>query len=179
IASFITPNQLLEPIEMASRASNGGQRLLPTQSLLTTTPQSESLDVLIVPGLATPGPFPHQQELVAFIRAAFPYLKHIMSIGTGSMLLAEAGILDGRSATTCNALFDSATVPYRQENRAITWKTGRWVRDGNVWTASGSASALDAGAALCVEMYGEVATRKATDFMEYLPRTNSSDDPFA
>ncbi|KAF8314953.1 class I glutamine amidotransferase-like protein [Clavulina sp. PMI_390] len=171
--SFIGPSPA--PVKMASRALNGGQRLSVTRTL---SDDMEHLDVLVVPGLPTAGPFPLQSELVACIRAIFPSLKHIMSIGTGSMLLAEAGILNNRKATTSKQLFDSAISLYQKEH-AITWTSGRWVKDGNVWTASGSASALDACAALCVEMYGEDAMQQASKYMEYLPRLDASDDTFS
>jgi len=156
--------------------SEGGMQLAPTHTIENAP---LDLDVLIVPGLPTAGPFPYHDELVSYIQKAYPTVKRVISIGTGSMLLAAAGVLDSRRATTSKSVFDAATAPFRQRERNITWTTGRWVRDGNVWTASGTAAGLDAANALCIEMFGETLTRNAADLMEHVPRTDASDDLFA
>lgn len=137
------------------------------------------LEVLIVPGLPEVRPFPHHDELVSLLRSLYPRLKHIVSVGTGSMLLAAAGILDGRKATTAKAHWKPATAPFRGQDSNITWTTGRWVRDGNVWTASGTAAGMDVANALCKELYGATPTHKAAVLAEYTPHTDSTFDPFA
>ncbi|KAF8323300.1 class I glutamine amidotransferase-like protein [Clavulina sp. PMI_390] len=165
----------LDDVPTASLALNGGQHLVPTHTF--SNPPS-GLDVLVIPGMTSAGPFPYHDEIVRFIQRTYPTLKHVLSVGTGSMLLAAAGLLDGRQATTSKALFRPATAPFLHGHN-ITWTAGRWVRDGNVWTTSGTASSLDAVNALSIDLYGEVATTKAAIMMEYTPRTNASDDPFA
>lgn len=153
-----------------------GQSYIPSHTVLNPP---EELEVLIVPGLPTAAPFPYQDELVAFIRAAYPKVRHVISVGTGSALLAAAGILDGRSATTTKALLEPVTQAIGSVGGDITWTTGRWVRDGNIWTASGAASGLDAAHALFTEIYGEAVAAKAAVILEYQPQTQSTDDPFA
>ena len=171
--SVIAPT--LDHVKMSSVVPGGGQSIVPTHEL--SNPPSK-LDILIVPGLPTAGPFPHQHQFAKYIRCVYPSLKHIISVGTGSVLLASSGILEGRRATTSKSLFHAATKPYRG-GHDITWTTGRWVRDGNVWTTSGTASGLDAANALSIEMFGTRATHWATMNMEYIPSTNASHDPFA
>lgn len=170
--SIIAPD--LSNVSSYTQYSRGGQRIKPTHSL--SNPPS-GLDVLVVPGMTTAGPFPHHDELVAYIKKTHPSVKHIVSVGTGSMLLAAAGVLDGRKATTSKSVFEPATAPFRQAN--IAWTSGRWVRDGNVWTASGTFAGLDATNALCTEIFGERVAHDAAVLMEYTPRTNPSEDPFA
>lgn len=169
--SVIAPT--LDPIQMSSSVPGGGQTIIPTHQISNPPPQ---LDVLVIPGLSTTGPFPNQDQLVKFIQYAYPNVTNIISVGTGSMLLGYAGILNGRKATTSKSLFHAATAPFKNYN--ITWISARWVQDGNVWTSSGTASGLDAGNALTTSMYGANATFWATLMMEYIPLTNSSSDPF-
>ena len=164
----------LDDVKMSSLVPGGGQSMVPTYHL-SNPPK---LDVLIVPGLPTAGPFPYEKELVAYIRTVYPSLKHIISVGTGSMLLASAGILEGRSATTSKSLFHAATKPYRKGHK-INWTAGRWVRDGNVWTTSSTTAGLDSGNALSIAMFGKKATFWASTQMEYLPSNDPSNDPFA
>ena len=166
----------LDVIASGSLSPSGGQHLMPTHSF---DESPKDVDVLIVPGLSNVGPFPYQDEITAYIAKTYPHVKHIISIGTGSILLAAAGVLNGRKATTSKADFDTATALFRDDGKNITWTTGRWVRDGNVWTASGTASGLDAANALCTEMFGAAVAQKASVMMEYVPRTKAWEDPFA
>ena len=169
--SVIAPT--LDPVQMSSVVSNGGQTIIPTHQI--SNPPSQ-IDVLLVPGLPTAGPFPYQDQLAAFIRDTYPTVQNVISVGTGSMLLGYAGVLDGRKATTSKSLFSAATAPFKNNN--ITWTYDRWVQYGNVWTSSGTASGLDAGNALTTSMFGPNATLWATVSMEYVPNTNSSWVPF-
>lgn len=57
------------------------------------------LDVLIVPGGAGTRS-PALNSTIEFIRTTFPKVKYFMTVCTGAMLAAKAGVLDGRNATT-------------------------------------------------------------------------------
>jgi putative intracellular protease/amidase len=76
--------------------SNFSQQILPTH---TFKHPPKDLDVLFVPG----GPGSMVLELddaIAYIRHVYPSLQYIFSVCTGSTLLARAGVLDGKNATT-------------------------------------------------------------------------------
>ena len=80
---------------MASVTTRGGMRVLPDATLDDHPP----LDLLIIPG----GPGTRRDildgRLIAWIAAARPRVA-LASVCTGALLLAEAGRLDGRPATT-------------------------------------------------------------------------------
>lgn len=57
------------------------------------------LDVLIVPGGAGTRN-PALNSTIDFINTTFPKVKYLMTVCTGAMLAAKAGVLDGRNATT-------------------------------------------------------------------------------
>jgi transcriptional regulator GlxA family with amidase domain len=116
-----------------------GQAVLPTH---TFAHPPEELDVLIVPGgFGVRGAL---TEEVAFIRAVYPRLRYIVSVCTGSVLLARAGVLDGKRATTNKASWTRATA----EGPKVDWvPVARWVVDGNIWTASGVSAGIDCMAA--------------------------------
>lgn len=164
--------QTLDPVPSHGNSPLGGPTLIPTH---TTVSPPDNIDVLIVPGRLDAEPVPQQDELVSFIKRTYPKLKQIISVGTGSTLLAASGVLQGRSATTMKANFESLT----KSLEGVNWKKGRWVQDGNIWTASGSASGLDAGYALIGELFGEEVAYNTSVEMEYKPRRDASDDPFA
>jgi len=63
-----------------------------------------------------------------------------MSVCTGSWLLAKAGLLDGRRATSNNIYFNMAT----QQSDQVEWiPKARWVEDGPFSTASGVSAGMD------------------------------------
>lgn len=99
------------------------------------------IELLIVP--CGVGARSDVDEEIAFIREMYPRVKYILSIDTGATLLARAGILDDRDATTSKKSWGWAT----STGPNVNWiPSKRWVEDGNIWTISdvavGSAMAL-------------------------------------
>lgn len=99
-------------------------------------------DTVIVPGTQIPGPRRNgtiSPEVAAALATIRPDAR-IVSICTGAFVLAAAGILDGRRATTHWAFADQFRTLYPQvrldENLLF-------VEDGNVFTAAGLAAGLD------------------------------------
>ncbi|MEV0266746.1 GlxA family transcriptional regulator [Streptomyces sp. NPDC050617] len=128
-----------------------------TSSGLTLTPDT-ALDgvrtphTLLVPGgRGTRAPDP---RLVDWLRRRAPAADRIVSVCTGALLLAEAGLLDGRRATThwaeCAALAER--FPAVQVDPEPIF-----VRDGKVATSAGITSGIDLALALVEEDLGRDA----------------------
>lgn len=97
------------------------------------------LDVLLVPGGFGNVVLEQRNDtsIEDFIRRRFDQLDYLLSVCTGAMSLAKAGVLNGRRATTNKGAWGS--VVRHGEN--ITWvPTARWVEDGKVWSSSGVAA---------------------------------------
>ena len=62
-------------------------------------------------------------------------LKYLLSVCTGSWLLARAGLLDGRKATSNKAAWEATVL---QSDKTIWLHTARWVEDDNIITSSGA-----------------------------------------
>jgi putative intracellular protease/amidase len=101
----------------------------------------KELDVLLVPGGdGSLYDSPALLEAIAYIKKEYPRLQYIFSVCTGSTLLARAGVLDGKKATTNKAVWKWAT----SQGPRVDWvPVARWVVDGNIWTTSGVAAGLD------------------------------------
>jgi transcriptional regulator GlxA family with amidase domain len=149
-----------------------GQSLLPTHTFAT----APSLDLLLVPGgLGTRIPCPEISDAIAYIRATYPSLKYLVTVCTGSVLAARAGVLDGKKATT-NKMAWATTVAYP----GVRWvPRARWVVDGNVWSSSGVSAGIDVTLAWIGDVYGEEVARKIANGMEYTRHEDSGFDPFA
>ena len=62
-------------------------------------------------------------------------LAYLLSVCTGSWLLAKAGLLDGKKATSNKLSWEGALAV---SDKPVWIKHARWVHDGNIITASGA-----------------------------------------
>lgn len=150
-----------------------GQSIVPTHTFGTAPP----LDVLLIPGgLGTMGYSPILQEIISFIRRVYPQLKHLITVCTGSGLAAQAGVLDGKRATSNKKVFKEIMSLRPQ----VHWVShARWVTDGNILTSSGVSAGIDATLAWIEEVYGKEKAQDIANEIEYCRHENASHDPFA
>jgi AraC family transcriptional regulator, transcriptional activator FtrA len=94
-------------------------------------------DTVIIPGRGTRAPTP---ELLAALIRAYQRGARMVSFCTGAYVLAEAGLLDGRPATTLwtHAERFRARFPAVQLNPAVLY-----VDDGQILTSAGNAASAD------------------------------------
>ena len=134
----------------------------------------EAIDVLIVPGgVGTRGDVAQE---IDFVKRMYPTLKALLSICTGATILARAGILDGRRATTNKRAYKWATSTGPKVNWAAK---ARWVVDGNIVTSSGISAGIDASYAFVSLNYGEDIAESLAESAEYVRWMDSEYDPFS
>ncbi|WP_058973483.1 GlxA family transcriptional regulator [Type-D symbiont of Plautia stali] len=106
--------------------------------------------------------------VVDFIKLAAPQARRVVSICGGAMLLAEAGLLDGRRATSHWRLLDTLQTRFPQ----VKVEGGPlYIQDGTIWTSGGVSSGFDLTLALVEEDFGfSVARDIAQDMVMYLRR---------
>lgn len=151
-----------------------GAYVLP-QYTLSTAP--DDIDVLLVPGgVGTRVPANETQRYVDFIAERYPALKYLVSVCTGAGLLARAGVLDGKKATTNKASWDTIV----EMGPKVDWvRKARWTVDGNVWTTSGVSAGIDGTFALVESLYGKDVGDGIAKWMEYVRIQDPNEDPFA
>ena len=123
--------------------------------------------LLVAGGLGTQAAM-QDQLLLAWLRRMARRTRRIGSVCSGSFVLAEAGLLEGRRATThwryCEELqrsFPNVAV----ENDPI------FVRDGNVYTSAGVTAGMDLALALVEEDFGrDIALAVARNLVLFLKR---------
>jgi len=123
----------------------------------------DGLDTLIVGGAAEI--LPSTPGLVAFLRQAPGRCRRVAAICSGAFVLAEAGLLDGRRATThwyhARALQARFPQVKMDEDRIF-------VVDGAIWTSAGVTAGVDLALAMVEEDLGEAAARAvAKDMVVY------------
>ncbi|WP_224702810.1 DJ-1/PfpI family protein [Devosia aquimaris] len=122
-------------------------------------------DVVLIPGgrgtrvLAQDDAF--NDEIRAYLAAA----KWQTSVCTGSALLARAGFLEGRQATTNRGALD-----FLRAHAPHTYILNqRFVHDGNVVTSAGVSAGIDMSLWLLGHLFGEDMARSTQTHMEYFP----------
>jgi putative intracellular protease/amidase len=134
------------------------------------------LDLILVPGgLGTLNHLDEASPLIRFLRDRAPSAEITMSVCTGSGILAKAGLLDGRRATSNKQFFDFT----RAQSDKVDWVTeARWVEDGPYATSSGVSAGTDMALGIIARLYGEDLARDIANMAEYEWQSDPTKDPF-
>ena len=152
--------------------SSAGPQTLAEHSFDSAPP----LDLLVLPGGIGTLAELENPAMLEFLRTRAQKAERVMSVCTGSALLARAGVLDGRAATSNKQFFDLA----RSQSDAVQWaERARWVRDGDVYTASGVSAGTDMALAVIADLFGEEEAHRLCAYTEYTWHTDADEDPFA
>ncbi len=134
-----------------------------------------ALDIVMVPGGVGTVPELLDSALLDFLRARATAAEVVMSVCTGSALLAKAGLLDGYNATSNKRYFNLARVA----GPKVHWvEKARWVEDRNRITSSGVSAGIDASLAVIARIWGDATATKIAHDTEYTWHRDSTDDPF-
>ncbi|MGJ7573437.1 GlxA family transcriptional regulator [Variovorax sp. RB2P76] len=111
-------------------------------------------DTLLLTGALTIEPT--SEKMCRFLRAGLRRARRVASICTGAFGLADAGLLDGRRATTHWAFAQEL----QKRHPAIKVQPDRiFINDGPVWTSAGMTAGIDLVLALVEEDLGVEAAR--------------------
>lgn len=111
-----------------------------------------------------------------FIRACAARAPRVASVCSGSFLLAAAGLLDGRAATT----HWSVTDKFRQAFPQVQLDPERiFVRAGKLWTSAGITAGIDLSLALIGEDLGEAVARRTAQHLVVYHRRPGGQSQFS
>jgi transcriptional regulator GlxA family with amidase domain len=130
-----------KPYDIRLLSQDGGPVRTSFGFLVETEPfGDQAFDTVIVGSITTLEITPATQETIAFIRNASRSSRRIASICTGAYVLAEAGLLSGRRATTHWAHADG----FRKQFPDVLLEDDRiYVNDGQIWTSAGMTAGID------------------------------------
>jgi transcriptional regulator GlxA family with amidase domain len=121
-----------------------------------------AVDTILLQAMDIPEATLADEKFVKWIARMAPEVRRMTSICISTYLLAEAGLLDGRRATThwawC-ADFRKRYPEVKLEEEPI------YVRDGNLFTSAGATSGLDLALALVEDDYGSDLALRAAQFL--------------
>ncbi|MDO9508681.1 MAG: DJ-1/PfpI family protein [Thermovirgaceae bacterium] len=129
-----------------------------------TIPEVKSADILIVPGGWGVRALLNQDDVTGWIGSMAKTAELVLSVCTGSMLLARAGLLKGLRATTHHSVMDefAAMSPETEIERGE-----RFVDNGKVITAAGISAAMDMSLYVVERLFGRETADRTAAYMEY------------
>ena len=132
-------------------------------------------DLLLIPGGAGTRHEINNPALLEWIEGAAANAEVITSVCTGSALLASTPILVGKRATTNKRAFEWV----RSLAPTTDWaRRARWVKDGNIYTASGVSAGIDMSIQVIADVCGPDVANQVCVWAEYRWNADPADDPF-
>ncbi|HEX6237258.1 MAG TPA: DJ-1/PfpI family protein [Acidimicrobiales bacterium] len=176
----LTPLDLIGPLQVMSalavidptfRTTVVGERIesMPTDTPLGLTPECTFDDepdpfAIVVPGGGAPTIRALANDpLLDYVRAAARSAEFVTSVCTGALVLAAAGLLDGRRATTHWAYAGVL------ERLGATYIRQRWVEDGRHITSAGVSAGIDMALHLTERLTNDDLARLVQLVIEYDP----------
>ena len=159
--------ETLEPVP-----SRHGQHLLVDKTLS----DGIDYDFLFIPGGDSALELIGNSSTTNWIVETVNQAELVMTVCTGSILLATTGVLDGKKATT-NKLDFTQTVPLAPK---VEWiRQARWVEDGKFFTSSGVSAGIDMALAAIAHLHGHEAAVELAEECEYEWHDDANWDPIA
>ncbi len=153
--------------------SNDHGILIYTEPLSAIT--EEGVDVLVIPGGHGTRKMIENAEFIDALRHISILSEYVLTVCTGSALLAKTGLLKNKKATTNKKAYHwvTATSP------DVAWQqSARWVVDGKFYTSSGVSAGTDMSLGFLSDQFGSAFARKVARDMEYNWQEDKDQDPF-
>ncbi|KAG2008229.1 hypothetical protein CC2G_013683 [Coprinopsis cinerea AmutBmut pab1-1] len=164
---YISLSDNLDPV-----ATSAGPLQIPSTTLADCPP----LDYLLVPG-ADPR-IPLSEATSTFLKARFTEVKGLLTVCTGSLVVAQTGLLDGLNVAS-NKVVLLMLASQKSLNKNVKWVGDRrFVRDGKVWSAGGVTAGLDLAAEFLRQHLDPELVATVEGIVEYKPNP-AQPDPFA
>ncbi|MEM8508613.1 MAG: DJ-1/PfpI family protein [Bacteroidota bacterium] len=136
---------------------------------------STAPDIVLVPGGMGTRKEVDNSALIDTIKALSQESTYVLTVCTGSALLAKSGLLDGKKATSNKRAFSWVAA----QNTNVNWdKRARWVVDGKYYTSSGVSAGMDMALGFLADRHGIDFARKVAKDIEYNWIANKSYDTF-
>jgi transcriptional regulator GlxA family with amidase domain len=129
-----------------------------------TLADSPDIQMLLLPGGQGTRKVMNSASVLSWLTAEYEKLELLLSVCTGSLILAKAGLLDGLAATTHHEVVDllRITAP-----KAEIDTSKRFIDNGKIIVAAGISAGIDMSLYVVSRLFGEPIARKTAAYMEY------------
>lgn len=132
-------------------------------------------DVFLIPGGYGTRTEVANEPLIHAIREISISSRYVLTVCTGTALLAKTGLLDNKKATTNKRAYDWVVG----HGKNVDWiRKARWVTDGKFYTSSGVSAGMDMTLDFLKDRHGIETARQVADEIEYLWTEDPARDHF-
>ena len=170
--------QVVMVAEVKGPVSAGSMTQVPGPKVVADFDFSDApaLDIILLPGGVGTIPQLENEQLLGFLKERSVKAQITASVCTGSALLARAGLLDGKRATSNKQFFSLATT----QSQKVDWvERARWVVDGQFVTSSGVSAGTDMALSIIAGLFGQKTADQIAEAAEYNWHRDADEDPFA
>lgn len=145
--------------------ARNGLRVLPHHTAANCPP----VDLLVVPGGFGTRALVHDDDVLDWVRRRDSESELTLSVCTGSLVLAAAGLLRGKQATTHHGAFDelAAIDPSIEVVRDVKMVDDAGTGDGGIVTSGGISAGIDMSLGVVARLLGDDAAERTARYMEY------------
>ena len=124
----------------------------------------EKFDMVLIPGGYGTRIEMHNEVIKNWVKAQYKEVELMLSVCTGSLVLATSGLLENQSATTHHGAFDelAAVAPNTQ-----IIKGTKYVDNGKIITSGGISAGIEMALHVVAKQHGIEQARKTANYMEY------------
>ena len=133
------------------------------------------VDIFLIPGGLGTRKEIENKLLIDTIKQISTFSLFVLTVCTGSALLAKTGLLDGKEATSNKRAFAWATT----NGANVKWnKKARWTVDSKYYTSSGVSAGMDMTLDFLADRHGIEFARKVAFEIEYMWTDDKENDSF-
>lgn len=135
----------------------------------------KGVDIFLIPGGYGTRVEVNNSELIESIRQISDLSKYVLTVCTGTALLAKTGLLDGKNATSNKRAFDWVTT----QGPNVHWvRKARWIVDDKFYTSSGVSAGMDMSLGFLQDLHGIDFARNVAHTIEYTWQEDKAVDDF-
>ena len=157
---------------------NGGIVLSSQQISVNTQPvfDMDLSGILLIPGGMGTRELSEDIHFIAQLNKLSQQATYVLTVCTGSALLAKTGLLQNKKATSNKLAFDWVC----KNGHDVNWiKKARWVNDGKYYTSSGVSAGIDMTLGFISDLHGHKMAKEICKIIEYIWNDDKNKDPFA
>ena len=148
------------------------------QVSIDTLPFAEidSSGILLIPGGMGTRTLVNDRNFIEQLKILSEKALYVLTVCTGSALLAKTNLLNGMKATSNKMAFEWAC----SNGTEVNWvKKARWVKDGKFYTSSGVSAGIDMILGFVGDIHGMEYAQGIANGIEYIRNPDKDNDPFA